>query len=72
MRGGAVRSARLVHTQEVAGSNPAPAPKFFGVMLMGFLLGVMVGLVIGWNVLPQPTFVKNGIEQLVSYIRSKL
>lgn len=31
MQGRAVRSARLVHTQEVAGSNPAPATNPEGV-----------------------------------------
>ena len=27
--------------------------------MFGFLLGVAVGLVVGWNLLPQPTWVSN-------------
>jgi hypothetical protein len=33
-----------------------------------FLIGVAVGLVIGWNFMPQPAFVKNAVDA----VRSKL
>lgn len=35
---------------------------------MSFILGVAVGLVVGWNFLPQPAFVADKVAQ----IREKL
>ena len=42
-RGGAARSARLAHNQQVAGSNPAPATKKTVPPWWGFFLGYEVG-----------------------------
>lgn len=41
-RGGAARSARLAHNQEVVGSNPTPATKETVPLLWGFFLGYAV------------------------------
>lgn len=30
-----------------------------------------VGLLVGWNVLPQPVFVKKYYDKLVAYVKSK-
>lgn len=35
---------------------------------MGFILGVVVGLVVGWNFLPQPAFVAD----LIAKAKAKL
>lgn len=32
--------------------------------MFSFLLGVAVGLVVGWNFLPQPEFVKNTLTKI--------
>lgn len=31
---------------------------------MELVIGVVIGLVVGWNVLPQPEFVKNLYEKI--------
>jgi hypothetical protein len=36
---------------------------------MDFVFGVVVGLIIGWNIFPQPQFVKNLID---TYILRKI
>lgn len=30
--------------------------------MLGFLLGCVVGLIVGWNFLPQPTWLKEKIK----------
>ena len=30
-----------------------------------------IGLLIGWNVLPQPAFVKSGYDKVVAYVKAK-
>lgn len=32
--------------------------------MLTFLLGISVGLLVGWNLLSQPTWVKNGLEKI--------
>lgn len=37
---------------------------------MQFLVGVVIGLVIGWNFLPQPAWVKNLVSKAVDKFKS--
>jgi hypothetical protein len=37
--------------------------------MTSFIVGVVVGLVVGWNLLPQPQWVKDFYERMKSYIR---
>ena len=43
-RGGAARSARLAHNQEVVGSNPTPATKEIVPLRWGFFLGYVIDM----------------------------
>lgn len=35
-----------------------------------FLLGVAVGLIVGWNFFPQPAIVKDKVDQAIEKIKS--
>ena len=39
---------------------------------MTFLSGLVVGLIVGWNFLPQPQWVKSLVEKVVAKISDKL
>ena len=32
--------------------------------MISFIIGALIGLVVGWNFLPQPSFVKGWIDKL--------
>ena len=37
---------------------------------MSFILGVAVGLIVGWNFLPQPEIIKTNVEKLLAKVKS--
>ena len=39
---------------------------------MTFLFGLVVGLIVGWNFLPQPQWVKNLVDKVVAKVKEKL
>jgi hypothetical protein len=40
--------------------------------MMAFILGLIAGMVIGWNLFPQPSWALFAFRTAVSFIRSKL
>lgn len=38
---------------------------------MEFLVGLVVGLIVGWNVLPQPAFVKKIVDKVATKLGFK-
>lgn len=40
--------------------------------MTSFVLGLVVGLIVGWNFLPQPQWVKNLVDKVVAKISDKL
>ena len=48
--------------------------------MIGWLMGTLgdaifwgsLGLLVGWNVMPQPTFVKAYYDKAVAYVKAKL
>jgi len=39
--------------------------------MTSFVLGLVVGLIVGWNFLPQPQWVKNLVDKVVAKISNK-
>lgn len=39
--------------------------------MIDILFGVCVGLIVGWNLLPQPAWVRNLYTQAVEWVRSR-
>jgi len=39
---------------------------------MSFLLGLVIGLIVGWNFMEQPTWVKNLVNNIYNKIVEKL
>lgn len=38
---------------------------------MTFLFGLIVGLIVGWNFLPQPQWVKKLVDKVVTKVKEK-
>lgn len=41
-------------------------------MMLYLVLAFMVGLLIGWNVLPQPAWIKSLYDKVITWIKTKL
>jgi hypothetical protein len=39
--------------------------------MIGFILGAAVGLVVGWNFLPQPSWVKRSVDSVRTKVDGK-
>ena len=39
---------------------------------MTFLFGLVVGLIVGWNFLPQPQWVKTLVDKVVAKVKEKM
>jgi hypothetical protein len=39
--------------------------------MIGFILGVVVGLVVGWNFLPQPAWAKRSVDSVRNKVDGK-
>lgn len=40
--------------------------------MIEFLIGLGIGLIVGWNFLPQPNVCKKLVDFVVTYVKSKL
>ena len=40
--------------------------------MTSFLFGLVVGLIVGWNFLPQPQWVKNFVDKVVAKVKEKM
>ena len=40
--------------------------------MTSFVLGLVVGLIVGWNFLPQPQWVKNLVDKVVDKVKEKM
>jgi len=40
--------------------------------MTSFVLGLVVGLIVGWNFLPQPQWVKNLVDKVVAKVKENL
>ena len=38
---------------------------------MEFFVGVFIGLVVGWNFFPQPSWAKSLVDKAVDFVKSK-
>jgi hypothetical protein len=38
--------------------------------MTNILIGFVIGLIVGWNFLPQPKFIKDLFDKLFAYIKS--